>query len=205
MTAPDAAQLVENAQQWQAKNWWRLELALFRDAPRVKSQLDVLAPRDVWAEDPGRVKGRGCLQSLPYLYALAASVVCVLAIIAWFINGRIDELPVRLIGILTLIVLVWVTLSDAIRGRGVLRFIGWRAVLTTTLFRIVPDALTLLVAWQTDPDLLPSDAGIMAGCRGGRSGDSDCAAGARAVAPRRTSVLPGERASSDRGDGFVRA
>ncbi len=152
--------LVEEQAEWGVEEWWRLDLRLFADTPRVQHALVMFAPPAPRRHEYTRFELRYVVQSMAYLFGLIAPLIGAALMARWASTGAWDsEFPLAAAGILTAASLA-VTAYSEVQARRYPRAASQAAVRQLTLMHIVPGAVTVIVALWLGGGLLSDGAWI---------------------------------------------
>lgn len=145
MNARPLTPLVDEATEWGAVEWWRLELRSFDRAPRAQRTLALLGPKGAWTKEYGRPSVGGCLTTLVFLACLVAPVVAAAVMYQWWVEDDDSRvIPLVLAGqlmIASLIVTVHGVVVDIRRPRARLM----SAVIKVGLVFLACDAVVVLI------------------------------------------------------------
>lgn len=137
--------LVDDADEWDAVLWWRLELRALDDAPYVQRAVAVLGPKAAWEKEYGRPSAGGCLQTLLYVLSIAAPTAGAGSMLLWALRGEGGQMPVAFAGVASLLSVV-ITLVTEWVHRNRPRATAMAAVRKLYLAHIVPGVVTTVIA-----------------------------------------------------------
>ncbi|MFV0408062.1 MAG: hypothetical protein ACK5LN_14790 [Propioniciclava sp.] len=150
-------EMAEHAESWAPADWWRLELRSFQTAAIVQRDLALLAPQEAVHDEYRRVTAASCLQALAYLFALVGPTMGAVEMLGWALTDGRYDLPLAPAGVLTGIALA-VTGYGLIRERQHPRALARSALVATSLTRMIPAAITSLIALTVGRPLLTGES-----------------------------------------------
>lgn len=145
--------LVDDATSWELTDWWRLDLRSVRQSGMLQRSIAVLAPLEARRDEYTRVTAGSCLQTLAYLFALVGPLLGAIVMFRWTWAQEDFDMPLNVAGVLTAIALA-IAVFSAVQEHLHPRASSLSAVLTISLMRIVPGAVTIWVALSLGRDLL---------------------------------------------------